>query len=351
MKNLPDFGAQAWSGTMPIGLGCMALTGIYGHVDPAMATATIHAALDAGVEHFDTAELYGPFRNEEILASALGGRSAHVTIATKFGYRLEGGEITGLDSSRGAMFAAVEGSLRRLKRETIDLLYQHRPDPRVPVEDVVGAMSDLVKSGKVRRLGLSATDAPTLRRAHAVHAISAVQNEYSLLERVAELELLDEAERLGAVFVAYSPLGRGRLAGPAKAAAERLDDDYRRNDPRFTPDALNATGSVVEVLTAIAAERAVAPAAIALSWLLTQRPHLRAIPGARHPSQVRDFASAQDLRLSADDLERLRRVTSNCVPEITPNLVPSSRGRSDGQRFAADHPEELTPSGCRASER
>lgn len=305
MTDRQPLAPEAWSPTLPIGLGCMALTGVYGHVDPAVAAATLHAALDAGIDHFDTAELYGPYRNEELLASALGAVSHRVTIATKFGYRLEGGQIAGLDSRPAALRSAVEGSLRRLKRDTIDLLYQHRPDPNVPVEEVVGAMSDLVRAGKVRWLGLSATDAATLRRAHAIHPISAVQNEYSVLERAPESDLLAEAERIGAALVAYSPLGRGRLAGRTLAAGTRRADDYRCNDPRFAERALEATRPVVDALVAIGAERHVSPAAVAIAWLLARSAMVRPIPGARTPAQVRSALEALDLRLTAEDLERL----------------------------------------------
>ena len=307
MTGRQDAASPVWPDAKPIGLGCMALTGVYGHVDPPTAIATVHAALDTGIEHFDTAELYGPFRNEEVLASALGDSSGRITIATKFGYRLDGGRIAGLDSRPEALRSAVEGSLRRLKRDTIDLLYQHRPDPNVPVEDVVGAMSDLVRAGKVRWLGLSATDAPTLRRGHAVHPISAIQNEYSLLERGPESALLEEAARIGAAFVAYSPLARGRLSGPATTASVRPADDHRRTDSRFADDALAVARPIVDVVSAIGAERRVAPAAIALAWLLSRRPNIRVIPGARNPTQVRSLIAAQHLQLSKDELERLSR--------------------------------------------
>lgn len=294
-----------WPGANRIGLGCMALTGLYGRVDVSTATATVHAALDAGIDHFDTAELYGPFRNEELLAAALGPDADRVSIATKVGYRLKDGQIAGLDSRPASIRAAVEGSLKRLGRERIDLLYQHRPDPDVPVEEVVGAMSDLIGEGKARWLGLSATDADTLRRGHAIHPIAAVQNEYSLLERGSGDGLLEAVEQIGAVFVAFSPLGRGRLIGPMVAPGARAADDYRRNDKRFTVDAVQAAQPIIDVVRAIGQERHIDPAAVALAWLMAQHPAIRALPGARTPPQVRAVLAAQTVRLTVSDLERL----------------------------------------------
>ena len=206
-------------GATRIGLGCMALTGIYGPIGRGKAIAVIRRAFDLGVDHYDTAELYGPYINEELLADALGPRSREVRIATKFGYRLEGGRIAGLDSSPHAIRRAVEGSLRRLRRERIDLLYQHRPDPHIPVEDVVGTMSKLVKEGKVADLGLCATDHATLERARAIHPIAAVQNSYSLIDREAEAGVLPALSDHRTAFVAYSPLARGILAGAARLSA------------------------------------------------------------------------------------------------------------------------------------
>jgi aryl-alcohol dehydrogenase-like predicted oxidoreductase len=291
----------------------MALTGVYGHLDRDTAVATIRRALDLGIDHFDTAELYGPFRNEALLAAALGRDAARVTIATKVGYRLEGGQIAGLDSRPAQIRAAVEGCLRRLGRDTVDLLYQHRPDPEVPVEDAVGAMSDLVEAGKVRWLGLSATDAATLSRAQTVHPIAAVQNEYSLLERAPEDGLLDAVAQAGAVFVAYSPLGRGRLAGSALARTARAPDDYRRSDKRFAEDALEAAGPLTRAVSEIAEARGVAPAAIALAWLLARHPHIRAIPGARSPGQVETFWSGPLVRLTPSEVARLAQPEANAA--------------------------------------
>jgi aryl-alcohol dehydrogenase-like predicted oxidoreductase len=289
------------TGQVRLGLGCMALTGIYGPVDRATAVATIHRALDLGVDHFDTAELYGPFINESFLADALGDQRHRVSIATKVGYRLEEGRIVGLDSRPQHIRTAVEGSLRRLRREAVDLLYQHRPDPSVPVEEVVGAMADLLQAGKVRALGLSATDPLTFQRAQQVHPIAAVQNEYSLLERNADTEFLDLVADAGATFFSYSPLGRGHLAGTGLAAERRSEDDYRRKDTRFSEVALKAARVVLAPLKEIAETRGVEPATVALAWILDRHPALRVIPGARSPRQIEASWLALKLDLSQEE--------------------------------------------------
>lgn len=297
-----------------IGLGCMALTGIYGAVDRETAIATIRRALDLGIDHFDTAELYGPYTNESLLAEALGSDCRRVTVATKFGYRLQGERIIGLDSRPEQIRRAVDGSLRRLKRETIDLLYQHRPDPAIPVEDVVGAMADLLKAGKVRALGLSATDEPTFQRARATYPIIAVQNEYSMLERVAEQGLLQAVAEVGAVFVAHSPLGRGLLTGNSRLANDRPIDDYRRNNLRFTESALRTTRVALVPLFEIAADRGVTPASVALAWILATHPAMRTIPGARTPEQLEMSYSAISLVLTPEERRRLSAITAS-APE------------------------------------
>lgn len=293
----------------------MALTGVYGHVDRDTAVATIRRALDLGVDHFDTAELYGPFENEELLAAALGNDAKRVTIATKVGYRLKDGRIAGLDSRPEQIRTAVEGCLRRLKRNTIDLLYQHRPDPSVPVEDVVGAMSTLVQAGKVRWLGLSATDASTFSRAQAIHPIAAVQNEYSLLERAPEEGLLEAVAQSGAVFVAYSPLGRGLLASPSRSIASLAPDDYRRSDKRFADDALVRVAPLIRAVSEVAEARGMSPAAIALIWLLSQRPFIRAIPGARSACQVTTFWPATTFQLTPSEMARLSQMEAGAYEQ------------------------------------
>jgi aryl-alcohol dehydrogenase-like predicted oxidoreductase len=282
----------------------MALTGIYGPVPRDDAVAVIRRALDLGVDHFDTAELYGPYANEELLADALGPRRLHVRIATKFGYRLQGGRIAGLDSSRDAIRRSVEGSLGRLRRERIDLLYQHRPDPRVPVEDVVATMAELVKEGKVAELGLSAVDGVTVERARAIHPIAAVQNAYSLIDRTAEANVLPVLQDSQTAFVAYSPLARGILAGGAIPAEHRTTTDYRRSDPSFSAAGLDSLKHALSPLWEIASRQKASPAAIAIAWVLSRRPDVHAIPGAKTCEQL--IANLQAGRIVLSDDERLR---------------------------------------------
>jgi aryl-alcohol dehydrogenase-like predicted oxidoreductase len=258
----------------------MALTGIYGHIARDVAVEIIRQALDMGVTHFDTAELYGPFVNEELLADALGSHRARVEVATKFGYRLEAGKIAGLDSRPQSIRSAVEGSLRRLRRDYIDVLYQHRPDPNVAVEEVVGTMADLVREGKVLGLGLSATDTKTVQRASAVHRISFVQNEYSLIQREPEKGLLTYLNDQSIEFVCYSPLGRGILVRIPDVETKRSSTDYRAKDPRFEPGRLAEISRALDPLWDLAAAHSVAPAAVALAWLLAKSPTIRVIPGA-----------------------------------------------------------------------
>lgn len=282
----------------------MALTGIYGPVPREDAIAVIRRALDLGVDHFDTAELYGPYANEELLANALGPGCSDVRIATKFGYRLEGGKIAGLDSSREVIRRSVEGSLRRLRRERIDLLYQHRPDPRVPVEDVVATMAELVAEGKVTELGLSATNGVTLERARAIHPIAAVQNAYSLIDRAAEADVLPALHDYHTALVAYSPLARGILAGDAIPAERRATTDYRSFDPRFLGTSLASLKHALSPLWEIAERHGAPPAAIAIAWVLSRGPDVHAIPGARTTGQL--IANLQAIRIRLSDKERLR---------------------------------------------
>lgn len=283
----------------------MALTGVYGQVDRADAIAVIRRALDLGIEHFDTAELYGPFTNEELLADALGSDSRYVTIATKFGYRIDDGRIAGLDSRPQTIRPRVEASLRRLKRDAIDLLYQHRPDPEVPVEDVIGVIADLVQAGKVRAVGLSGTSAGLLRRAQAVHRVSAIQNEFSLLA-MPDQDLLDLADKSNVTVVAHSPLARGRLAGHVRNAEARPLDDYRRHSKDFSPGALVAASPLLSALQVIAKENDVAPATLAIAWLLKAHPNLIAIPGARSVHQLELCCAASAVELHDADVRRLQ---------------------------------------------
>lgn len=281
----------------------MALTGVYGAVPRDRAKSLIRRALDLGVTHFDTAELYGPYTNEELLAEALGADSQKVTIATKFGYLLDHGKIVGLDSSPANIRRAVEGSLRRLRRERIDILYQHRQDPSTPVEDAVGAMSDLVRQGKVGALGLCAFDRRILERARTVAYIEFVQNEFSLIHRAPESDLAPGVSPTELQLVCYSPLGRGILTGKAYP----LDDpaDYRRNDSRFRPDNLLAFRERLRSLWEIARAHTASPAAVALAWLLSRGPGVHVIPGPKTIEQLEDCISAVELSLSDSDLIQL----------------------------------------------
>lgn len=286
-----------------IGLGCMGMSFAYGGAPEAESISTLHRALELGVTFWDTAEVYGPFENEELLGKALKGRRDQVQVATKFGFKISdqgvGRErIAGVDSRPEHVREAVEGSLKRLGIETIDLLYQHRVDPSVPIEDTVGAMAELVSAGKVRFLGLSEASAATLRRAHAVHPITALQSEYSLWYRDAEKEVLPTCAELGIGFVPYSPLGRGFLTGKLKV--EELDaKDMRRGLPRFQDEALAQNMRLVDALNRLAEQRGCTAAQLALAWLLAQKPWVVPIPGARKSTHLADNAGAVDISLDA----------------------------------------------------
>ena len=294
-----------------IGLGCMALTGIYGRIERAEAIAVIRRALELGIDHFDTAELYGPYTNEELLAEALGAQRVNVRIATKFGYKLKDGRIVGLDSRPATIRRAVEGSLLRLRRERIDLLYQHRVDPAVPIEDVVGTMAVLVSEGKVAALGLSAIDGATLCRAQAIHTISAVQNEYSLICRQPEVDIFPALRDSAMSLVAFSPLSRGILCGNAAADSEREPADYRIKDARFTMDALSAMTTRLQPLWDIALQHETLPAVVALAWLLAKHQKISVIPGAKSPVQIANSMLAAGLLLSAAELAQLDAINAS----------------------------------------
>lgn len=292
-----------------IGLGCMALTGVYGPISRDVAVRIIQRAIELGVTHFDTAELYGPYLNEELLAEALGPDKNNVEIATKFGYRFQNGKIVGLDSTPRSIRAAVEGSLKRLRRDYVDVLYQHRPDPAVPIEDVIGTMSDLVKEGKARTLGLSATDPQSLRRAHAVYPISFVQNEFSLIQRDPEKELLPSVRSSSIDFVCYSPLGRGLLAGTAKIG-NGSPTDYRSNDVRFQPERLAEITDRLAPLWRISASRGMLSASVALAWLLSKAPSIRIIPGATSIEQLEANIGSSEVTLTDEEIGALNLIGS-----------------------------------------
>jgi aryl-alcohol dehydrogenase-like predicted oxidoreductase len=291
-----------------LGLGCMGMSQSYGTAeerDEQESIATIHRALDLGLTFFDTAEVYGPYANEELLGRALKGRRDQAVVATKFGFKIEDGKTAGLDSRPQRVREAVEGSLRRLNTDHIDLLYQHRVDPAVPIEDVVGAMAELVRAGKVRFLGLSEAGERTIRRAHAVHPISALQSEYSLWERNLEPQIIPLLRELGIGLVPFSPLGRGFLTGAVKRAEEYPEGDFRRNDPRYQGENFDANVRAAAAVRDLASRKAVTPGQMALAWLLHKGPDVVPIPGTKRRRYLEENVGAANVRLSADDMAQL----------------------------------------------
>jgi len=291
-----------------VGLGCMGMSAFYGGSDEAQSIAVIHRALDLGVTLFDTAEMYGPHTNEVLLGKALKGRRDQAFIATKFGInrQADGSAIT--DGSPANVRRAVEGSLSRLGVDCIDLYYQHRVDPNTPIEETVGAMGELVKEGKVRFLGLSEAAPATLRRGHAEHPITALQTEYSLWSREPEDELLATVRELGIGFVPYSPLGRGFLSGDIKSIDDLAPDDFRRTNPRFSGDNFQKNLDLVAAVGAIAADKGVTAAQLALAWVLAQGEDLVPIPGTRRIATLEQNVAAADIVLTSDDLARIEAV-------------------------------------------
>jgi aryl-alcohol dehydrogenase-like predicted oxidoreductase len=294
-----------------LGLGLMGMSQAYGSAeerDERESIATIHRAIDLGCTFLDTAEVYGPFENEEILARALaqlkGGRD-RVVIATKFGFKIENGKQVGLDSRPSHIREAVEGSLRRLQTDRIDLLYQHRVDPAVPIEDVVGVMAELVKEGKVRFLGLSEAGEATIRRAHAVHPISALQSEYSLWERNLEPRIIPLLRELGIGLVPFAPLGRGFLTGTVKRAEEYPEDDFRRGDPRYQGKNFDANVRAASAVRDLATRKGVKPGQVALAWLLHKGPDIVPIPGTKRRRYLEENLAAVELRLSHEEMSAL----------------------------------------------
>ncbi|MFF9019441.1 aldo/keto reductase [Streptomyces eurythermus] len=294
-----------------IGLGCMGMSAFYGSTDRAEGIATIRRALDLGIDFLDTAQLYGPLTNESLVGEAVKGRRDEYVIATKFNYRMDGavpGDMSTIgrqDGSAEHVRSSVEGSLRRLGTDHIDLYYQHRVDPNVPIEETVGALGELVAAGKVRHIGLSEASAETIRRAHAVHPVTAVQSEYSLWSRDVEAEVLPACRELGIGFVPYSPLGRGFLAGRFSSAEELDQNDYRRTNPRFTDANLAANLRLAEKVKEIAAEKDVTPAQLAIAWVLAQGEDLVPIPGTKRRTYLEQNAAATGIELTAEDLARI----------------------------------------------
>ena len=291
-----------------IGLGCMGVNFSYGHtLDRHRAIDLIRGAVERGVTFFDTAEVYGPFTNEELVGEALAPFRDHVVIATKFGWRLdpEAGRQIGLDSRPEHIREVAEASLKRLRVESIDLFYQHRVDLAVPIEDVAGAVKKLIAEGKVKHFGLSEAGAKTIRRAHAVQAVTALQSEYSLWWREPETTVLPTLEELGIGFVPYSPLGRGFLTGKIDESTALDSKDFRNNIPRFAPEARKANKALVDVLSAIAARKHATSAQLALAWLLAQKPWIVPIPGTTKLHRLEENIGALSLELTPDDLREI----------------------------------------------
>ena len=298
-----------------LGLGCMGMSFSYGPPkDKQEMTSLLRAAVERGITFFDTAEVYGPFANEELVGEALAPFRGKVVIATKFGFDLSGSDhrpgAAGLNSRPEHIKQAVEGSLKRLKIETIDLLYQHRVDPNVPIEDVAGAVKELIQAGKAKHFGLSEAGAKTIRRAHAVQPITALQSEYSLWTRTPEKEVIPTLEELGIGFVPYSPLGKGFLTGKIDANAKFDSSDFRSTLPRFTPEAMKANQALIDLLGTIGKRKKATPAQIALAWLLARKPWIVPIPGTTKLHRLDENIGAVSVELTRDDLRDIESAAS-----------------------------------------
>jgi aryl-alcohol dehydrogenase-like predicted oxidoreductase len=288
-----------------IGLGCMGMSQSYGPADETESISTLRRAIELGCTFLDTAEAYGPFTNEELLGRALGPKRAHVTLATKFGFQIKDGKIIGTDSRPTQIRAVVHASLERLRTDHIDLLYQHRVDRNVPMEDVAGTVAELVREGKVRYFGLSEAGVSNIRRAHAVHPVSAVQSEYSLWERNLEQDVIPLLKELGIGLVPFSPLGRGFLTGAVKRAEEYPADDYRRIDPRYQGSNYDANVAAAEVVRDIADTKHVKPGQIALAWLLHKGSSIVPIPGTKRRTYLEENVAAATISLNVTDMKTL----------------------------------------------
>ena len=288
-----------------IGLGCMGMSQSYGPVDEAESIATLHRSIELGCTFLDTAEVYGPFKNEELLGRALAGKRAQVQLATKFGFRIENGKMTGTNSHPDHIREAVEGSLKRLNTDHIDLLYQHRVDREVPIEEVAGAVSALIKAGKVRYFGLSEAGVANIRRAHAVQPVTALQSEYSLWERNLEPDIIPVLRELGIGLVPFSPLGRGFLTGEVKRAEEYPEGDFRRNDPRYQGENYDANVKAAQIVRDIATAKNAKPGQIALAWLLHKGEDVVPIPGTKRRKYLEENIAAAAITLSQADMQAL----------------------------------------------
>lgn len=312
-----------------LGLGCMGFDFSYAHtISKSDAVALLRAAFERGVTFFDSAEVYGPFTNEETVGEALAPFRDEVVIATKFGFDFQDGRLVGLNSQPAHIRQAVEGSLKRLNVETIDLLYQHRVDPNVPIEDVAGTVKDLIQEGKVKHFGLSEAGAQTIRKAHAVQPLTALQSEYSLWTRKPEDEIIPTLAELGIGFVTYSPLGKGFLTGKMNENTTIEDNDFRKRLPRFTPEAMKANQALIHLLNEVAARKNATPAQIALAWLLAQKPWIVPIPGTTKLHRLDENLGGLSVELTPDDLQAINEAAAHI--HIEGNRYPDYMERATG---------------------
>jgi aryl-alcohol dehydrogenase-like predicted oxidoreductase len=313
--------------TSALGLGCMGISSAYGPPSEESGTAAIRRAIDLGITFMDTAEVYGPLRNEEVVGAAIRDRRAEVQLATKWGFKFdENMQRLGVDGSPANARRALEGSLKRLGVDHIDLWYQHRVDPGVPIEETVGAMAEAVAAGKVRYIGLSEASAATIRRAHATHPITAVQSEYSLFERGVERDVLPTLQELGIGFVPYSPLGRGFLTGTVDARS-LSDDDFRKTVPRFTGEDGERNARLVTIVREVAAAHGVTPAQVALAWVMSRGEHIVPIPGTTKAARVDENAGALAVRLTPADVENLDAIADRTTGD---RYAPAMMGLLNG---------------------
>jgi len=310
-----------------IGLGCMGMSAFYGQTDEAQSRATIARALELGCNFLDTSDMYGPHTNERLVGSAIAERRDDVFLATKFGIKLiKDDDLINrtVDGSPQYVRSACDASLQRLGTDHIDLYYQHRVDPKTPIEDTVGAMAELVQAGKVRYIGLSEASAETIRRAHAVHPITAVQTEYSLWTRDVEAEILPTLQELGIALVAYSPLGRGFLSGRFSSTDELDDSDYRRHGPRFTGENLQQNLALAERVRELASERGITPGQLALAWVLSRWAHIVPIPGTKRVSYLEENLAAADVQLGEAEAQAIAQALPPAAGERYPEAVMRS---------------------------